>query len=204
VRYENLGLMKKFTLRMLTIALLLITGHSLAVAQKAPTSFIERRVTFSLPTQWVIQKQEETKTLGRAQILIPYPLTDNTPHSANAAIVANTVPSSVTVKDIGDRVYNKQYEGMAVVNDIADGKNWRTIVWTARTEGTPYLMLDRFGLVKGVAVEFLVGFPLLENGDQKWIEKVVEDFNATCKSLKIDGTNSTEAKVSLEKLPRKN
>lgn len=73
-----------------------------------------------------------------------------------------------------------------------------------RTEGLPYLMLDRFGLANHVAVEFVVGFPLFEHGDTKWVEKVVADFNATCESLKIDGTNSTEAKVYLGKLPSKN
>jgi hypothetical protein len=175
-----------------------------AAGQSAPTSFLEKRVTFTIPSHWQIQSQEDSKTLGRTQILIPYALTDNTPHSANAAIIANSVPDGVTVKDIGDRIAKQQYPGMAIVNDNPDGKNWRTIVWTARTEGLPYLMLDRFGLVNQVAVEFVVGFPLFENGDVKWVEKVVSDFNATCESLKIDGTNSTEAKVHLGKLPSKN
>jgi hypothetical protein len=139
--------------------------------------------------------------LGRTQISIPYPATDNTPHSANAVIIANTVPDNVGVKDIGDRIYKNQYPGMVIVNDIPDGKNWRTIVWTAQTDGVPYLMLDRFGVVNRVAVEFMVGFPLLENGDQKWVEREVEEFNTICKGLKIDGTNSTEAKVYLDKMP---
>ena len=182
---------------------LLITFVS-ATGQKAPTSFLNKRVTFTIPTHWQIQSQEDSKTLGRTQILIPYALTDNTPHSANAAIIANIVPDGVTVKDIGDRLAKQQYPGMAIVNDIPDGNNWRTIVWTARTEGLPYIMLDRFGLVNNVAVEFVIGFPLFENGDTKWVEKVVADFNATCESLKIDGTNSTEAKVHLGKLPSKN
>jgi hypothetical protein len=137
-----------------------------AAGQVAPTSFLERRVTFTIPSQWQTQSQEDSKTIARIQILIPYPLTDNTPHSANAAIIANIVPDGVTVKEIGDRIAKQQYPGMAIVNDIPDGKNWRTIVWRARTEGSPYLMLDCFGVVNGVAVEFVVGFPLFENGDE--------------------------------------
>ncbi|HEX6187716.1 MAG TPA: hypothetical protein VFZ40_06530 [Pyrinomonadaceae bacterium] len=186
-----------------TLFVLLIIFVS-AAGQKAPTSFLEKRVTFAIPSNWQIQSQEDSKTMGRTQILIPYALTDNTPHSANAAIIANNVPDNVTVKDIGDRIAKQQYPGMAIINDIPDGKNWRTIVWTARTEGVPYLMLNRFGLVNHVAVEFVVGFPLFENGDTKWVERVVADFNATCETLKIDGTNSTEAKVYLGKLPSKN
>jgi hypothetical protein len=188
-------------LKILSTALLLLALHSVIVAQEQPTSFIQKRVTFSIPSHWEIQIQEDTKTMGRTQILIPYPATDDTPHSANAAITANTVPAQVTIKDIGDRVYGMKHPGFAIVNDIADGNNWRTIVWTAKTEGVPYVMLDRFGLVNGIAVEFMVGFPLMENGDAKWIEKVVEDFNATCQSLKIDGTNSDKAKIYVDKLP---
>lgn len=187
--------------RVYSITLLLLVLLSPAIAQKRPTSFIDKRVTFSIPGHWEIQSQEDKKTLGRIQILIPYPATDDTPHSANAAIIANTVPDTVTLKDMGDRIATRGYPGLAIVNDIADGGNWRTIVWTARTEGVPYLMLDRFGLANGVAVEFMVGFPLLEKGDPKWVERVVDDFNATCQSLKIDGTNSSEAKVHIGKLP---
>jgi hypothetical protein len=188
-------------LKSLAIALLLLALHSVTLAQERPTSFIQERVTFSIPSHWVIQKQDDTKTMGRTQIFIPYPATDDTPHSANAAITANIVPAQVTIKEIGDRVYGLNHPGVAIVNDIADGNNWRTIVWTAKTEGVPYVMLDRFGLVNGIAVEFMVGFPLLENGDPKWVEKVVQDFNATVQSLKIDGTNSDKAKIYLDKLP---
>ena len=184
--------------------LLLILSAVAVFGQKAPTSFLEKRVTFTIPDQWQIQKVEDSKTLGRTQILIPYALTDNTPHSANAAIVANIVPDNVTVKEVGDRIGKQPIPSLVIVNDIPDGENWRTIVWTARTEGVPYLILSRFGVVHNVAVEFTVGFPLFEKDDTKWIEKGIADFNTTCETLKIDGTNSTKAKVVIEKLPAKN
>ena len=161
-------------------------------------------MTFTLPSYWKIQRQEDSKTLARTQILIPYALTDNTPHSANAALIANMVPKNVTVKDVGDRIGKQQFPGLAIVNDIPDGKQWRTIVWTGKAEGLSYLMFSRFGVVNNVAVEFTLGFPLFENPDVKWVEKVVADFNATCETLKIDGANSTGAKVYLDKLPPRN
>ena len=187
--------------KILIVVGFILLGLTAVFAQKqnTPTSLVGKRVTFSLPSSWIVQKQEAEKTSGRIQILIPYPATDNTPHSANAAVIANAVPKDVTVKDAGDAVYKNQFPGFAVVNDIADGKNWRTLVWTAKNE-VPYIMLDRYGVVNGVAVEFLVSFPLLEKGDPKWIEKTVADFNSFCEGLKIDGTNSTEAKVHLDKL----
>lgn len=63
------------------------------------------------------------------------------------------------------------------------------------------MMLNRFGCANGIAVEVLMAFPLLKNGDQKWIEKAVSDFNSLCETLKIDAKNSAEAKVNLGKIP---
>jgi hypothetical protein len=182
------------------ITLFLLTSF---IGQTRPTSFIEKRVTFSIPAEWQIQSQEDKKTLGRTQIFIPYALTDDTPHSANATIVVNIVPEKVTVEDLCDRIRKQSYPGMAIVNDLPDGKNWRTMVWTAETQGLPYLALHRFGVVNRVAVEFLVAFPLFEKGDTKWVERTIADFNRTCESLKIDGNNSTEVKVYADKLPSK-
>jgi hypothetical protein len=193
-------MIKKIMLKPLLIALIFVAAASICSAQQLPSSLIQKRVTFTLPIHWKIQNLEDSATVGKIQILIPYPETDKTPHSANVAIVANIVPSEVTIKDIGDKVYGRKYTGMAVVNDIPDGKEWRTIVWTAR-DGAPYLALNRFGCANGVAVELLMAFPLLENGDLKWIEKAISDFNSLCETLKIDAKNSTEAKVNLEKLP---
>jgi hypothetical protein len=130
-------------------------------------------------------------------MLIPNPGTEKTPHSANAEITANIAPAGITVKEAGDNVYG--YPGVTVVKDIPDGKEWRTIVWTGY-DGAPYVMLNRFGCANGIAVEVLMSFPLLENVDQKWIEKAISDFNSLCESLKIDAKNSTEAKVNLGEL----
>jgi tetratricopeptide (TPR) repeat protein len=167
-----------------------------------PTSLMTQRVTLSLPQAWQVQKKEDQEARARIQMLIPYPAADNTPHSANAALIADLVPDRITIKELGDKVYEKSLEDLSVMNDIADGPNWRTIVWRA-TNGVPYLSLDRFGVANGVAVELLVSFPLLENGDTNWVERVIDDFNEACESLKIDGTNASAARVFIEKLPEK-
>jgi hypothetical protein len=189
----------KSMLKPVLIAIIFVVAPSIVAAQQRPSSLLQKRVTFTLADHWEIQKQEDSPTVGKIQILIPYSETDNTPYSANVAIVADLVPAGVTVKDVGDKVYGKKYPGMAVANDIPDGEEWRTIVWTAR-DGAPYLILNRFGCANGIAVEVMMAFPLLENGDQKWIEKAVSDFNSLCETLKIDAKNSTEVKVNLGKL----
>jgi len=184
-------------LRPLLIALLFVAAAPIVLAQQRPSSLIQKRVTFTLATQWEIQNQEDSATVGSIQILIPYPKIDKTPYSANVMIVASIAPAGVTIKEVGDKVYS--YPGTAVVNDIPDGKEWRTIVWTEH-KGAPYVMLNRYGCANGIAVEVLMAFPFLENGGQKWIEKAISDFNSLCETLKIDEKNSTEAKVDLGKL----
>lgn len=172
-------------------------------AQLFPTVLLNKRVTLSLPEAWKVQNQEDREALARVQLLVPYPATDNTPESANAAIIAKPVRAGFTIKEAGDEIYRRPFSDLKIVNDIPDGSNWRTIVWTARNGDVQYLAFDRFGVLNNLSVEFLVAFPLMKNGDPKWVEQLVKDFNAICESLKIDGTNSTSAKVHLDKLPEK-
>ena len=182
-------------LRPLLIALVFVIAVPIVSAQQRPSSLIQKRVTFTLPAHWEVQNQEDSATAGKISILIPYPETEKTPHSANVAIVANIAPTEVTIKEVGDKVYG--YPGLTVVADTPDGKEWRTIVWSVYSGGAPYVMLNRFGCANGIAVDVLMSFPLLENGDSKWIEKTISDFNSLCESLKIDAKYSTEAKVNL-------
>lgn len=162
------------------------------------SSLMDGRVSFTLPAAWVLQRHVNTKTNGRAQLLIPYPATDKTPHSANVALIANTVPEGVTVRHLSDGVYQNNYEGLRVLSDEFDGDEWRTMVWTARSGGVAYVMLQRFGLMGRTSVEVMAAFPLLDGGDPKWVEKTVSDFNALVASLKIDGRNMTGSVVKLD------
>ncbi len=104
-----------------------------------------------MPYHWELQHTDDGKDLGRVQLLIPYPATDNTPESANAAVIAKMLPDNVTVKEVSDQVYKKPFEGLTVVNDIPDGANWRTIVWTAKA-GVQYVSLNRFGVTNKISV----------------------------------------------------
>lgn len=53
-------------MRKTTVLILLLLFTISALAQ-TPTSFLEKRVTFTLPSHWQVQKQEESKTLGRTE-----------------------------------------------------------------------------------------------------------------------------------------
>src|SRR5262245_6938647 len=182
-------------LKFLLTIVIFVVAAPIVSAQQHPSSLIRKRVTFTLPSHWEIQNQEDSDAGGKINISIPYPESVKTTHSANVAIVANIALAGGAIKEIGDKVYGDP--GLTVVADIPDGKEWRTIVWSLYSGGAPYVMLNRFGCADGIAVDVLMSFPLLESGDPKWIEKAISDFNSLCESLKIDTKNSTEAKVNL-------
>ena len=165
------------------------------------SSLLDGRVSFTLPAAWVVERHVNTPFNGRAQLTIPYPAFEKTPHRVNVSLVANSVPAGITVRHLSDGVYKNNYEGLKVLSDEFDGDDWRTMVWTARLNGVPYAMLHRFGLSGRTSVELLAGFPLLEGGDPKWVERAVADFNALSASLKIDGRNKAAAVVKLDKIP---
>jgi hypothetical protein len=182
-------------LKFLSTVVIFVVAAPIVLAQPHPSSPIRKRVTFTLPAQWEIQNQEDSDAGAKINISIPYPETKKTTHSANVAIVANFALAGGSIKEVGDKVYS--YPGLTVVADIPDGEEWRTIVWSMYSGGAPYVMLNRFGCANGITVDVLMSFPLLENGDPKWIEKAISDFNSLCESLRIDAKNSTEAKVNL-------
>lgn len=178
-----------------------------AAAQEKPederlSSLLEGRVTFTLPASWAVRQHVNLKTTGRAQLFVPYPAAEKTPHAVEAYLVAANVPDRVTVRHLSDGVYENLFEGLAVTADAFDGDDWRTMVWTTRDRGVPYVFLNRFGLTGRVSVELLVAFPLLEDGDPKWVEKTLTDFSAMCASLKIDGRNRFQTAVKPDQLPK--
>src|SRR5262245_65267910 len=104
---------------LLTVIIFVVAAPGLA-AQRPPSSLIQKRVTFTLPAHWEVQNQEDSATAGKISILIPYPETEKTPHSANVAIVANIAPTGATIKEVGDKVFG--YPGLTVVADTPDGR----------------------------------------------------------------------------------
>lgn len=187
------------------------TAHSLAfillLAQAAPaqderlTSLLEGAVTFSLPAEWAEQRHVDGPRHGYAHLKIPYAEAERAGQTARAALSAGAVPPGVTVRHISDGVYQNKYEGLAVIRDDLDGDEWRTVVWKAKFDAAPYLTLHRFGVSAGKQVELMVSLPLVEGvGADAWLARAVEQFNATCESLKIDGKNKFGTRLKPDKI----
>jgi hypothetical protein len=183
-----------------SLALIFLLAAVAAAQDERPRSFLDGAVTFTLPADWPVARHLSTAANGYVMMTIPYPLAEKARLRTQATLSANRVPEKVTVRTQSDGVYKNKYEGLAVLSDTFDGDDWRTIAWVMRTGGTPYLTLDRFGVVNRKSVELMVSFPVVEGGNPEWLAKAVADFNTACESLKIDGRNRFEGRVSLDKI----
>jgi hypothetical protein len=176
----------------------LVSVVSFAQAKRG-SSLLENRVTFSAPSAWSVKRHTSTGSSGRAELDIPTLNPDL--RLPIATISASVTAPETTVKHLSESVYKNKYEGLAILSDSFDGQHWRTIVWTAKGE-KQYLALQRFGVVNRVSVEvFIVCYlPAQENAAQ--LTKLLENFNAFCESLKIDGKNEFTNKLTLEKIAK--
>ncbi|HEX8557630.1 MAG TPA: hypothetical protein VF668_05985 [Pyrinomonadaceae bacterium] len=182
----------------LTLVLLLLPAAAAAQAER-PTSTLDGAVTFKLPESWEVGPYVTTPGRGVVQATIPYPAAERANLKAEVTLTARPVPPGVTVAQESDGVAKNRYEGLAVLSDTADGDHWRTLVWTFRAGGRAYLVLHRFGVEAGRAVELRAALPLFAGGDPKWVERAASDFNALCESLKIDGRNRFEHRITPDK-----
>lgn len=165
----------------------------------SPRSLLDKSVTFEFPKNWILQKNFKQQKAEVLQLFVPYPETDDTPDSANAGLTAEPAQEGFDVKNFGDFKLQNKYEGTAILTDITsdDGK-WRTVLWRSRQDKTPYVILDRFGVDKGVMVHFMLSFPVLEKGNGKWISQTLSEFNSIVKSLKIKGVNSVNSEAKYD------
>lgn len=173
----------------------LVAAHAARAQGEKLSSLLEGRVTFTLPAEWGVKKHTSTKTMASAQLDLP--ALDAKAAAPVVSLSANLVAEEIGVRHLSDGVYKNRFEGLAVLSDTFDGDGWRTVVWTAKSD-TPFVALQRFGVVGRVAVELFVLFHLPGGGDPKPAEKRIAEFNAMCESLKVDGQNRFTNKVKLE------
>ncbi|HWS87467.1 MAG TPA: hypothetical protein VN282_10905 [Pyrinomonadaceae bacterium] len=190
--------------RLLLLAALLSAVCALALAparagQRVPpySSMLDGAVTYTLPAGWRIIMYINTSRGGGAEII-------NTKELARPQtrlfLSADPLREEKTVEDMIHKAFENKYrrDGKVVVlSEKSDGANWRTAVWTKDINGQPNLVLGRFGVVNRKFVDLSLHVPL-GSGDVKWMKQMVEDFNAVCESLKIDGQGSFESKVSTD------
>lgn len=181
---------------LLGAALLAACALSLAPAragQSGPpppvSSMLDGAVTYTLPASWHISMWMNRSTHGAAQI---HDTGDAKTRSMGSFLSAYFVPEGKTVVDMGSANFGsflRKTNGGTVLSDKSDGEGWRTVIWTqvqATRPGQPELLIEHFGIVNRKFVDLTMSVTL-GTGDVEGMKKAVADFNAVCKSLKIDG-----------------
>lgn len=143
---------------------------------------LDKHVSAKIPRRWELIQKTPLKEL----YLIPFPEADNTPHSANAAIVTDKCDALLTVKEFGDLTLSRMIDPSKpniIVSDNQDGKYWRSVLWRGQDQ-VPYIIWDRFGVKNEICVHLRIGWPLLDNSSES-AKIIMEEINAVTESLTI-------------------
>lgn len=170
------------------------------VAASEISALTTGRVSIDTPRTW--QRVEE-RVSGSSWILtfrIRGPAHPN--HKSRDSFITLTittdVPHAKTVRD-NDLVSVDRENGKRVVGSWYDSSNWMTRIWS-KDEKPFRVHLERFGISEGVSVEFLMSIPYDVEHDPQWTSILVDSFNETCATLKIDGNTAFgKSRVVFEK-----
>jgi len=159
-------------------------------------SSIGKLVTFEAPKYWILQNHLTQGNSESFQFLIPDAATDGTTESANAGISIEPVRDRMNVTNFANfRLQTKSSPyGYAVLTNIFAGDKWCSAVTRGQQNGTPYVIMDRFGVDQGVMVFFRVAHPVLTNNASA-VTLSISNFNAVVRSLKIRGMNSVNSEM---------
>ena len=150
-------------------------------------------VTFDTPTNWVLQNHVTKTNSESFQFLIPDSATDGTPDSANAGVSIEPAHGGLDLPAFASARLHAT-SGYTVLTNIFDNTRWCSDLARGQQNGTPYLIMDRFGLDQGVMVLFRVAQPILTN-NRAAVALSISNFNDVVRSLKIGGSNSVNSEM---------
>jgi hypothetical protein len=159
------------------------------------TSVTGKLVTFDVPKTWVLQNHATNVDTESFQYSIPDAATDDTDDSANAGIFIETANDGVNVTNFANLRLGSAPDpyGYAVLTNIFASATWCSAISRGQQDKTPYTIMDRYGVDRGVAVMFRLAQPMLTNGAV--VAGSISNFNAVVNSLKIGGSNSVNSEM---------
>ena len=177
------------------------------------SSLLGGAVTFTTPEAWQSPSHQGTDLVGLLQMTALYPVEEGNEPGEERKVVARIWLSARveddarSLKEWSDGAYlnstshKPHYPDFVMLSDAFHGGEWRTIAYKATHPDGPRVMLDRFGRVGKKWV--YLGVTLLTDGsDPKLPRRAVEDFNAMCAGLKIDGENEFNSHVKTDALSK--
>jgi hypothetical protein len=207
------GKMKTETKNYLKLLCILCFLQSQLFSSEAIKVF-NNRVQFKIPGHWKQTKKKNTKNLVQYLYQIPMKSDKGAKHPASAVINVRKIPDTADMSYADTLVYSKKLPGYSVINNSADNEFWKTYLWAAQLDKTPYVGLQRIGISKGILCEFLVSYPLLSHPSENKallaidtsVQKtktrlgvfvnldesldIVRQFNMVCESMDIDSTGA--------------
>ena len=159
------------------------------------TSFLGTPVTFDVLKTWVLQKHATNVDSESFQYSIPDAATDDAADGANAGIFIEAANDGVNVTNFSHLRLGSTPNpyGYSALTTIFANDKWCSAISRGQQDKTPYIIMDRFGVDRGVAVMFRLAQPILTNDTV--VSDSISNFNAVVNSLKIGGTNNVNSEM---------
>ncbi len=140
--------------------------HKAATASLEHVELLGASVAYDRPTSWGLIQDGETAERALVAYFVPYPATDDTPHSANAVI------SAVPLETVGVAAFSDQSMAaltvpMSRVSDEYLSENARRIISTGEEHDAVYTVIDHFAVNEAhtVGVHLRFAYPNLDGLD---------------------------------------
>lgn len=163
-------------------------------AGATPGSFLGGAVRFALPGGWLVQQWPFGAGGEGVALFIPCPPLDDTPHSANANLLAEPNVEREDLAGWSARRLRGQVPKRVVSDRVERG--WRTVVSTGVDRGARYVVVERFGVSAGARLHAVAAFPALAGVDPGWYAQAGADVDRFLGSLRVDGLAPPSVRVA--------
>jgi hypothetical protein len=145
--------------------------------------FLEHHVMFLYPRSWKVVSHEDTAERAFVAFVLPFAVTDDTPHSANVVVGVEKLAGGEDLRAFS----NKSLSVGARLERLSDEnprENTRLVTSKGEQDGTRYTVIDFFTLNQAgnIGVSIRLAYPNLP-GSASW--KGPADFHSVVASLKF-------------------
>ncbi len=152
-------------------------------------AFLSGAVTFSLPPGWLVQGWTRGEGAEGVAAFIPCATLDDTPHSANANVLAEPNREGEALAAWSARRF-----AVAAARHLDEERvesAWRTVVSTGFDRGARYVVVERFGVSPRGRVHAVAAFPAVEGVGDRWFGQTGDDIDRFFGSLALAGAPSS-------------
>lgn len=182
---------------------------------------LQSKVSYEIPTNWKVLKSDTSDKLVVKLYHIKTDTIGSEKHYSNALLQYYTLPVGVTMTE-ADKIVASRMKSATHILSAQDGSNWKTYLFIHYERNQQYITFYRMGIIDGVCVELMLVFPHVTDKnvkpssvltlneeyisdknmagifcDQARVREMVNAFNSTCRTLKINKTNQFKVDVRI-------